>query len=242
MASTNKTANYELSQFLGSDKPAWLGDYNTDMSKIDAQMKLNADKATGADGKADSNATAIGTLSSLTTEEKTNLVGAINEVDSHADTAQGTANDANTTAGQALTKANDIARYLAITDVGTPSSITVTGGSVTYSSSVRYASNADGTLGKLYGSLLGYHITSSSGSTITISGLPFDVDTEFTVVNAGMVQDTNNKVLYTADVTFKTNGTATISFPGNYNNLQLDIRLIPVLIFMQNFGDTPQPQ
>lgn len=35
MSSTNKTAKLELSQFLGTDKPAWLGDYNSDMQKID---------------------------------------------------------------------------------------------------------------------------------------------------------------------------------------------------------------
>lgn len=38
MSSTNKTANYELSQFIGSDKPAWLIDYNGDMSKIDTAI------------------------------------------------------------------------------------------------------------------------------------------------------------------------------------------------------------
>lgn len=43
MASTNKTANYDLSQFVGTDRPTWLGDYNGDMAKIDAQMKANAD-------------------------------------------------------------------------------------------------------------------------------------------------------------------------------------------------------
>lgn len=43
MASTNHTANYELSQFTQTDKPAWLGDYNQDMSKIDLGMKANAD-------------------------------------------------------------------------------------------------------------------------------------------------------------------------------------------------------
>lgn len=43
MASTNKTANYALSQFVGTDRPTWLGDYNSDMAKIDAQMKANAD-------------------------------------------------------------------------------------------------------------------------------------------------------------------------------------------------------
>lgn len=69
MSSTNKTTNYELSQFLGSDKPAWLVDYNGDMQKIDTQMKANAEaaaaaqtKANTADGKADANAIAIQTL------------------------------------------------------------------------------------------------------------------------------------------------------------------------------------
>lgn len=35
MSSTNKTTNYKLSQFVGSDVPSYLGDYNGDMSKID---------------------------------------------------------------------------------------------------------------------------------------------------------------------------------------------------------------
>lgn len=45
MSHTNSTTNYELSQFLGSDKPAWLVDYNGDMLKIDTQMKTNAEAA-----------------------------------------------------------------------------------------------------------------------------------------------------------------------------------------------------
>lgn len=48
MTATNKTANYELSQFVGSDRPTWLGDYNGDMSKIDAQLKRNADDIASA--------------------------------------------------------------------------------------------------------------------------------------------------------------------------------------------------
>lgn len=43
MAHTNSTANYELSQFLGTDKPAWLVDYNSDMLKIDTALKDIAD-------------------------------------------------------------------------------------------------------------------------------------------------------------------------------------------------------
>lgn len=48
MASTNKTANYDLSQFVGTDHPTWLGDYNDDMTKIDAQLKRNADDIASA--------------------------------------------------------------------------------------------------------------------------------------------------------------------------------------------------
>ena len=43
MTATNHTKNYNLSQFVGTDRPTWLGDYNSDMTKIDAQMKANAD-------------------------------------------------------------------------------------------------------------------------------------------------------------------------------------------------------
>lgn len=48
MSSTNKTTNYKLSQYIGTDKPTYLGDYNSDMSKIDTQLKANADSASNA--------------------------------------------------------------------------------------------------------------------------------------------------------------------------------------------------
>lgn len=48
MTATNKTKNYDLSQFVGTDRPTWLVDYNGDMAKIDAQMKQNADDIASA--------------------------------------------------------------------------------------------------------------------------------------------------------------------------------------------------
>lgn len=108
MASTNKTTHYDLSQYVGSDKPTYLGDYNTDMSKIDTAINSAQTKADSADVAAtaaqtaaetaqttantavtnaataqngvNTNATNIGVLANLTTTEKTSLVGAINEV------------------------------------------------------------------------------------------------------------------------------------------------------------------
>jgi hypothetical protein len=50
MTATNHTKNYNLSQFVGTDRPTWLGDYNGDMTKIDAQLKQNADAITSAGG------------------------------------------------------------------------------------------------------------------------------------------------------------------------------------------------
>lgn len=48
MASTNKTRGYKLSQFIGTDKPSWLGDYNGDMLKIDTALTSINATATGA--------------------------------------------------------------------------------------------------------------------------------------------------------------------------------------------------
>lgn len=48
MTATNHTENYNLSQFVGTDHPTWLVDYNGDMAKIDSQMKQNADDIASA--------------------------------------------------------------------------------------------------------------------------------------------------------------------------------------------------
>ena len=56
---------------------------------------------------ADANKAEIGNLSALTTDEKATLVGAINEVDNHADNAIGLANNAVATANGAVATANE---------------------------------------------------------------------------------------------------------------------------------------
>lgn len=56
MAHTNQTPNYELSQFLGTDKPAWIVDYNGDMEKIDLGLKEAKDVADTAKDEADQGA------------------------------------------------------------------------------------------------------------------------------------------------------------------------------------------
>lgn len=73
MPSTNKTNPYELSQFIGSDIPSWLSDYNSDMLKINnaiQEAKTSADDAMSSAGSASSDVTA---LSNTVTELTENL-------------------------------------------------------------------------------------------------------------------------------------------------------------------------
>ena len=68
MSSTNKTANYQLSQFVGTDIPSILNDYNGDMRKIDSAIK-DASVAGG------DNATAIAELQTSTARMNTEIGG-----------------------------------------------------------------------------------------------------------------------------------------------------------------------
>ena len=125
MASTNKTTHYNLSQYVGSDKPTYLADYNTDMSNIDTGIY-------NAKSEADTNATNIGTLSSLTTTAKSSLVSAINEVDAEADSNTskiGTLSSLTTTAKTNLVSAInevDAEADSNTSKIGTLSSLTTT--------------------------------------------------------------------------------------------------------------------
>lgn len=80
MSSTNKTSNYELSQYIGTDKPTYLGDYNGDMLKIDEQMKNNENSASEATAKAGQ---AVAKTTSLESQVKTisdNVTSLLNDV------------------------------------------------------------------------------------------------------------------------------------------------------------------
>lgn len=63
MSHTNSTANYQLPQFLGTDKPAWLTDVNQAYADIDTAMKANEVLAGQANALATQNASAISTQS-----------------------------------------------------------------------------------------------------------------------------------------------------------------------------------
>lgn len=79
MAHTNETVNYHLSQFVGTDIPNPLVDYNGDMEKIDTAIKNVADSAVSEGGRITALETQNGS-EVLTTTAQT-LSGAVNEID-----------------------------------------------------------------------------------------------------------------------------------------------------------------
>ena len=101
MASTNKTKNFNLSQFVQTDKPTFLGDYNSDMNKIDTALETVKDGYANADVK-------IGDLTKLTTENKLDLVDAINEIDAKEKTLDNNVTENTNSIADVDTKVNNL--------------------------------------------------------------------------------------------------------------------------------------
>ena len=241
MSSTNKTSNYDLSQFIGTDKPAWLTDYNQDMAKIDAGIDAAQDTATGANGKADTANNNIGDMSYLSTTAKNTIVAAINEVDSHADGAVESASNANTVAQGAKNTADGVAAYLNINNVNANLTASTNGGATVDEIRFHSAYNATGTLGKIYG-FMQIIKTNNQESVITISDTGLRPTEAFTISDGILLYHFRGSIqatLFSADLTVKPDGTATFSIPAwTYASGDTTyIRAInqPYLIFAKKF-------
>lgn len=125
MSSTNKTTYYDLSQYIGTDKPTYLGDYNSDMTKIDAGIHGAEDKATTASQNAGSALARVSEVEKTVkaqTESVNTLQGDVSglkesvkvaqqtatSASGKAESAQETANNALLTANNASAKADNV--------------------------------------------------------------------------------------------------------------------------------------
>lgn len=77
MASTNKTTTLDLSQFVGTDKPDWLTDYNEDMEKIDtwattAESDINSANNNATSAKTTADAASAAANSAVTSAANAN--------------------------------------------------------------------------------------------------------------------------------------------------------------------------
>ena len=192
MAATNHTTNFNLPQYIGTDKPTYLGDWNSTMGAIDTQMKTNADNASGAlsaaqtaqtnansalstaqsaDAKADTAITNAATAQSTADNASsvaTSALSTANSANSAASAAQGAADSASASATSANAKADAIASKLNLTSFETISytSFTKTGGGTFLGGTVYTAANGDGSIAKIYGQ---YDVkTNNASGTVTI--------------------------------------------------------------------------
>lgn len=243
MSATNHTANYNLPQFVGSDKPAWLGDVNPAMNAIDTAMHANAVKAQqGVDDAQTAQATAE------TAEQ--HAQDAITD----AGTAQTTANQAIANIGTANEKIDALATKMQLTEFdtaeyqlnGTTSKLRLT-----------LAQSEDGSVFKIYGVFL---IRNTSGGTIN----PFNghlnssnhiktglylksaPSKAFSITPIGFCfqQNANSLVdsIFEINGFVEADGEITFNFWDSTNQLNKYGRYIeftPCVYFNTNFGDTP---
>ena len=223
MSHTNTTANYNLPQFVGTDKPSWLTDVNGAMSSIDTQMKANAD----------ANTTTAGDLTTLA-GRVTTAEGNIATQGSTLQTVSNVASTASATATNAQTTANDLARYLTLTTFAS-STVSSNNGNIT-DNNVMNATNADGTVGKVYGRFL-VHPTASASTTITIT-TNFRPSEQITINGVGIIQDTASKDVNPVSLVVNTNGNVTITIGSTWYNKEGIVILNACLLFLTDFGDT----
>lgn len=253
-ASTNKTANYELPQFVGSDKPTWLGDFNTAMATIDGGMAENKSDIESMDSRV-SSAEATASQASQNVSALTTRVGTVESSASSATTtannAQQTAtsalNTANTANGKADTNATNISTLQSeisnfnLTNFSKPS-LTKTGGSFTLTggSVINVATNSDGSLAKIYGVITASNITQSGTVSFQTSLRPTEsITITCGCIRAGFSGNTSYPINQ-IDFTINTNGV--VSFNVSSVNVSGETGryiFINSLIFVKSFGDTP---
>lgn len=160
-ASTNKTTNYDLPQFIGTDKPTWLGDFNQAMFDIDAGMHTNA---TAITSMASDVATASASASQAS-QDVAGLTSTVSTLSSDVTSVTTTANNAQQTATSALNTANT-ANGKADTNASNITALTTR------------VSTAETNINNLRGTILWENSNKSSSfatQTITLSSSDYDL-------------------------------------------------------------------
>lgn len=107
MSYTNHTPNYNLPQYVGTDKPTFLGDFNNAMETIDTALHNNAENA--GEGlaqlqQAQNQLTETQNAQSDLNEEVSNIGGIASTVNQNVQQALTAANDATTAANSATSQ------------------------------------------------------------------------------------------------------------------------------------------
>ena len=257
MSATNTTTNYSLPIFIETDKPAWLVDFNGAMRTIDATLKTNADAIatkspiltfndtseidftkTGdivtahlASGVSDKVGRALVTPVAAPAADQlvaidTNGSQAAIEIGSGLFNDSGTlkAVDLNLIVRKTITAANQFRQ--------------ISGGYSSVSPNITVATNADGSIGKVYGYIIatgssnndltfktGVYVSNPSGTDYSIFPSGIDIRSN----NAGSPLFTTIRIEADGEISLVMYA-ATVSTTGSW---------FPSFYIFNDFGDTP---
>lgn len=155
MSHTNSTTNYNLPQFVGTDKPAWLGDINPAMTAIDTAIKGAKDAGDTADGKAtqaqaevDALETTVGTLNTTVGTLSTTVTAQGGDINTNAINIQ-----RNATAIESVAEHFNLTDFTSAT-MSDKKSLSALSNYVDFDQlNLTLAQNEDGSIFKLYGLL-----------------------------------------------------------------------------------------
>lgn len=235
MAYTNTTANLELPQYVGTDRPAYLTDFNGAMETIDTAVHNNSVNIASTNTNIGAVNNKIGDLEDLDTTAKTSTVVAINEVNTKTATNATKIQQNTELINEVMQKFN----LYNITKYTSPTGLTITNGSIS-SINMTVATNSDKSICKIYGELVTTGNTTGASVEVTLP-TDFDVEENFAVFPSGLrlgaYGESSASVNVINYINFKTNGNVVLGFTskgsGNY------AIWIPFLIFVKNFGDAP---
>lgn len=265
---SGETTNYDLPQFVGTDKPTWLGDFNTAMSTIDTAIAGNASdisslgtRVSGAESTAQQASSDVAGLTSTVSTLSTNVSTATttaNNAQATASSALSTANTAQTTATTADGKADTNASAISALDTRVDSCeadianfnlteynllpVSKSSGTFTLSNQNLYcATNSDGSLAKIYGIVTATNITADGVAKISTSLRP---ESDIRIVGGCI------RIVYTGSstltiknfgqlaYTIKTNGDVEFDIQNVASGDNVRLVFINSLIYVKDFGDT----
>ena len=253
MSATNTTTNYNLPIFIGTDKPAWLVDFNGAMNAIDAQMKTNADAiatkspiltfsdttnidftVTSNVVTADLSTAAAGTLSrALLTPAVAPISDQIPYVDT-SNTQQMLQIGTGLEISSGSLNAIDLNLSSITNFTSTAQFRTISGSYSSMTVSLTTALNSSGTVGKCYGYIQGLASTAGTVSLYTGKYVSNASATAYDIAPAGF-----NNGMAMCTVHIEANGEIVFQYYQNSGGNTTTAYFLPCVYFFEDFGDVP---
>ena len=239
MSATNETPYLNLPLFAATDKPTWLGDFNTAMTDIDTGVaNVNNEVAKLPSQIAAANNTAAAAQTTANAAQTT------------ANSAQTTANAANNIATSTAMDLQGVKDYLLnLTNKGTiPTSQISTSSNLSLNSAIiSYALNKEGTYGKIYGQINAQVLDDSNGRYVTLKGVPIkkpssEITMNFLGFQYSLIKSGNVNYMGISGMMLKPNGDIVLALSNSPTpGYTILYELLAMPIYFEDFGDKPIP-